>query len=134
MVKEVASKDKPDEEGTNIGRFFYSKGDVLSIEPDDDRFQKIINQKASHYRGTNLDMIGYGRQCVEILEMRIAIATRKNDYDTAQRLENERVELRKRLQEMRKEYSELTTIHGLERCAKDASITSKQFSKAQNFI
>ena len=61
MVKEVASNDKSDVQGTNIGRFFYSKGDVLSIDPDDDRFQKVISQKASQYRGTNLNMIEYGR-------------------------------------------------------------------------
>ena len=95
----------------------------------------MIDQCANNkYSAANKDMIEYGRQCVDILEMRILMVVEKDDYDSAQILETERMELNTRLNEIKNEHSNYKSIHEIAKCAKDASISAKKYLNAHNGI
>ena len=74
------SNDTPDRDKRKIHNDFYSMSNVLSINPDGDRFKKVILQNINGYKATTTNIIDYGKQCIDILYKRIEITAAKNEF------------------------------------------------------
>ena len=79
MEKELKSNDKSGDERSSIHNFYYSRSNVLSMDPNDDKFQKFLQQHINKYRVSNKAMIEYGKKFIDILQMRIDMAVGSND-------------------------------------------------------
>ena len=56
-----ASKDTPKTEKMKIHNYFYSMSNVLSINPEEDRFKKVILQDINGYKAATRNVVEYGK-------------------------------------------------------------------------